>query len=338
MVVDYFKKTPLDEAFYAEHIEARLPRKLMDVHIHLSDPKLVGKRLDAQWDWAAACCDSMNIEGFHEVVKTFHPDREVEILALPPVSAHLDHAACNDYMASIMGDGSVRSAEMVVRPEWTAEYVEQQLVENHFAGFKPYPDLVAGKKGSEIGIFEFIPHHQLAVLDRHKAILTLHIGRPGRLPDPNNIHDLLEMRQKYPDIKIIIAHCGRSYAVDTIRRGLEGLGSHAGDFLYDLAAVLNPEVLRRVFDRLPHDQIFYGTDLPVFLWHGRRRWTDTEYFNLCREDFWWNKHEEGAETEAKYTFFLYEQLRNLLDVTDEFEGQALREKIFYENANRLVSR
>ena len=126
--------------------------------------------------------------------------------------------------------------------------------------------------------------------------------------------------------------------MDTIRRGLEGLGSHAGDFLYDLAAVLNPEVLRRVFDRLPHDQIFYGTDLPVFLWHGRRRWTDTEYFNLCREDFWWNKHEEGAETEAKYTFFLYEQLRNLLDVTDEFEGQALREKIFYENANRLVSR
>ncbi|MHB1365869.1 MAG: hypothetical protein ACYCWE_08590 [Eubacteriales bacterium] len=60
-----------------------------------------------------------------------------------------------------------------------------------------------------------------------------------------------------------------------------------------------------MLDNVSHERIMYGTDLPVFLWHGRRRWTDDAYYNHAREDIAWNTHYEGRETEARYTFFLY---------------------------------
>lgn len=338
-MVSYFTKTPVDEAFYQAYLKDRLPRRIVDMHLHISDPALIGRRLDAAEDWAAECCDAMPIEDYRQYAAAFYPDSELILHALPPVSRGIDHAACNAYLARLLREKKLDYALMVVRPDWSAEFVERQLVEGGFLGFKPYPDLVSGKKGSDIAIFAYMAPHQLEVLNRHKGILTLHIPRAGRLPDENNLRELKELRDRYPDIHIIIAHVGRSYAVDTIERGLAGLGSYVNNFTYDLAAVLNPAVLDRVFSRIDLDKIYYGTDLPVFLWHGKRRWTDTAYFNLAREHFSWNRHEEGSEAEAQYTYFLYEQLKNILDALDRIGGDAaLRERIFYGNARAVLDR
>ena len=335
-MVSYFERTQWDEEFYHRFLKNRLPQKIFDMHLHLSDPVLVGRRQETD-DWAAQCCDSMPIEDYLEYAKSFYPDQEVEFNALPPVSKNLDHAACNGYLARLLKEHKISHSLMVVRPDWTAEYVDQQLEENGFGGFKPYPDLVSGKKGSDISIFAFMPHHQLEVLNRRKLMMTLHLPRAGRLPDPQNIRELLELRQRYPDIKIVVAHFGRSYAIDTIDRGMAALGDHLNDFHWDMAAVLNPAVLDRMFAKVNLDHVYYGTDLPVFLWHGKRRWDPDQYHNLAREDFPWNLHEEGPEKESRYTYFLYEQMKNILDVADAIgAGKQLIDKLFYQNAEKLM--
>ena len=91
--------------------------------------------------------------------------------------------------------------------------------------------------------------------------------------------------------------------------------SYMRELNFDTAAVLNPAVHAMALEVMDPKRILYGTDLLVFLWHGKRRWTQWEYFNLAREDFPWNRHEEGPEAEAGYTFFLYEQLRSILDLS-----------------------
>ena len=109
-------------------------------------------------------------------------------------------------------------------------------------------------------------------------------------------------------------------------------------FYWDTAAVLNPQVYKLAFEELPEERILYGTDAPIMLWHGKRRWTFDKYINLVREEFSWNTHEEGIEAERRYTLFIYEQMRSILDNIEELEmGETFKRKLFSENAKRLLS-
>jgi hypothetical protein len=38
----YFERTPLDAAYYAEHLRPRLPARIFDVHAHLNLPEHIG--------------------------------------------------------------------------------------------------------------------------------------------------------------------------------------------------------------------------------------------------------------------------------------------------------
>lgn len=329
----YFKKTEADIEFYDKYLRGCLPSKIADVHLHISRPEYTANAEEDPYSWAAQCAGTMTAEDYAIYSKTFYPDSEVFVNALPQVTRGADVDGGNGYISRLKRENAlVRWAHMLVDPRWNAEETELKLINGGFDGYKPYPDFVSGARGSEIGIFEFVTREQLAVLDKHKKSMVLHLPRAGRYPDPHNIGELLAILEKYPGIKLILAHCGRCYAIDHIRRAKELMGEAFGYIHYDLAAVLNPEVIRFMLENVPHTNIMYATDLPVFLWHGKRRWTNTEYFNLAREDFPWNRHEEGTEAENNYVFFIYEQLKNILDAAEQFGGGELTERLFWKNA------
>ena len=334
-----FTYTPHDRAYYDAHIAPRLPRVIWDVHQHVTRPDQVA-RIDPAMikaDWAIQCGMAMTWEDYDRFRRTVYADRQVKVTAFGNVVRGGDHAGNNAYIADLLRAGRVETGLLVLDPALPAEEVARQYDEGGFAGFKPYADMVAGQKGADVPFSAFMPPAHMKILNDRRGVLMLHVPRAGRLPDERNIRELLQLRQQYPDIAIIIAHMGRSYCPATLRQGLDKLGRHANEFHYDCAAVLNPAVLSLALERLDHDKIHYGTDLPVFWWHGRRRWTEDRYFNLAREDFDWNTHAD-REHEDTYTLFLYEQLNNLLDVTGEDRDPAdLRQQIFYGNSARLFA-
>ena len=48
-------------------------------------------------------------------------------------------------------------------------------------------------------------------MDELGAIVMLHIPRNGRLKDPVNLAQIMEIKQEFPNIRLIIAHIGRAY-------------------------------------------------------------------------------------------------------------------------------
>ena len=194
--------------------------------------------------------------------------------------------------------------------------VDETLV--HFYGLKPYPGFIAAYKGAENTIYDFLPHSHLAVLNRQKKAVILHLPRRDRFADRANIRELLEIRQKYPDITIILAHLGRSFCPYYLREGMDIMGDDINGFYFDTSAVINPDVYRLAFEKLDRTRMMFGTDAPILYWHGKRSWTERVYQNLCRENYCWNRHIEGAEREGKYVFVMYEQMNNILNVMDEF--------------------
>lgn len=334
-MIDYFKKTEYDIEFYNNYIKDRIPNKIIDMHVHITKDEFKKNCIEDPNSWATQCSSNMDIDDYMYYSKIFYPDSEVYINALPSVTKGIDTNGNNKYISDLKRDGKVLFSHMLPDPSWNPEYTEKILIEENFDGYKPYPDFVSGARGTEIGLFEFLTHDQWSILNKHKKSMVLHLPRAGRFPDDNNINELKTVREKYPDIKLIIAHCGRSYSMYYIEEAYKKLGSLMNEFYYDFAAVLNPDVINFMLTHVNHNRIMYATDLPVFLWHGKRRWTYTEYFNLAREDFKWNTHEEGFEKESKYTFFIYEQLKNILDSAYNHGGKQLAEMLFYDNAKNL---
>lgn len=310
---DYFQKTPLDEAFYAQYIHNRLPERILDAHAHYNLPEHV-KNVSAaaiREDWALECGLLMSFEDACSYYEILLPETQVDKIALPWPLREADTHGNNAYVSLLAKKPDVR-ALMTIRPEYGADSIERAFAEGGFSGFKPYPYMASEAKRAEVSVFDFMTHAQFALANKLHAPVLLHLPRAGRMADPANIADIRAILDRYPNVKLVVAHFGRCFNAEYFERSLERLGQDVHRFWFDTAAVINPAVYKLAFGELDYHKILFGTDFPILLWHGKREWANGTYVNLCREDFSWNTHPHAAD-EPNYTFFVYEQLKVILD-------------------------
>jgi hypothetical protein len=333
----YYTLMEHDKAFYREILQPRLPSQLYDIHVHLNLQEHVAMVPQERWlsDWAMEIGHVLPVNDALACTEELFPQSRYHINGFPMPVKEADLRSNNSYLAEQQRQNKL-SAFMCIMPEWKDEEIERGLEEEGFLGVKPYPDMVSGVKGADIGIFDFMPPNQWEILNRHKKVVMLHLPRKDRLPADGNIQELKHIRQSYPDLFIIIAHFGRSFCPVYLEEGLNKLGDADG-FYFDTSAVLNPSVYDVALTRLHPEQILYGSDMPITLFHGRREWTDRSYINLSSEDYSWNTDRRSPEEEASYTLFIYEQLAAMLDAMDRNGiSKEHREGIFFNNARCLL--
>jgi predicted TIM-barrel fold metal-dependent hydrolase len=337
-VEGFFNYTEIDKAFYDKYLGPRLPAEVYDVHVHMSLPEHTDMLPEERFlkDWALQCVNILTVDDAYRIAVEIFPGIAFRIAGFGWPILEADIKGNNKYLVKMRKAGKI-DPFMVVRPEWEPEKVEKNLIDNGFVGFKPYPDMVTGEKGADVSIFTFFPHEQWEILNRNKLAVMLHLPRKGRFADDGNVRELDEARQKYPEVTIIIAHFGRSFCPYYLEEGLRKLNGAEG-FYFDTAAVLNPEVYMVAFNKIPSEKILYGSDMPIPLMHGRRKWTDREYINFCREEYEWNKDKhESPEIERNYTLFLYEEIKAILDGIDN-AGLSERQKrgVFRDNSMKAL--
>jgi len=199
-----------------------------------------------------------------------------------------------------------------------------------------YQKQIIGRQ-EQAGIFDFLPHPILEVANDRRAWVTLHVPKAGRLGHPQNILEIRELRRRYPNIVLVIAHLGRCY---TEPQALEALPQLAGDpgLFFDTSAVLNPACHRIALDHFGPRRVIYGSDNPILYMRGRRQYQDRAYLNRTSHPFYFNQHREPPAIEAQYTLFMYEDLRGIkqacveLGITDAKSIAA----IFHDNASALI--
>jgi hypothetical protein len=210
-------------------------------------------------------------------------------------------------------------------------------------GVKPYYSLISVDRETrdrhlEASIFEFLPHHVLEVINDRHAWVTLHIPKAARLGNADNVREIREIRRRYPNIVLVIAHLGRCY---TEPHALEAVPQFAEDpgLYFDSSAVLNPACHRVALQYLGPRRILYGSDNPVMYMRGRRQYRERTYINRTNHPFHFNRDREPAEVEARYTLFMYEDLLAIKQACTEL-GIVAREQIemiFHANADRLIA-
>lgn len=320
-----------------EEIRPWLPARIIDVHAHVSLPEHSGtispERIAANWATEVGSLQSW--EDLRSHYRQLFPGIRVSSLVFGNVFREAYTEACNEYVLRGALDAANDSrALFVTRPEWKASTIEKAIARG-FIGIKPYPDL-APQQSLEVSIYDFLPRDHLEALDNLGGILMLHLPRAGRLADPDNIRELLEIREDFPRIGMVVAHVGRCFCLPTAEKALPHF-SDVPDILFDTSANLNPDVFYYALEVIGPERLLFGSDLPITLMKGVREHVGEVYINYTDAPYSWNTNRKPPEEEAKYTYYLYEELKALIRAIERAGlGREEMEQIMYSNAARLL--
>ena len=341
-----FEVKAIDREFYHERLREFLPATLIDVHTHVWLDQFKSTQKEEclrAVTWPGRVAVDNSIEDLMETYRLMFPHKKVTPLIFgSALSFGDDLDGSNEYVRECARKFHV-PALIFADPRWSEVELEERISSGHFLGAKVYltrSDPRIPEK--DVQIYDFLPHHQLKVLDRHGWIVMLHIPRPGRLRDPLNLAQMVEMERLYPNVKLIIAHVGRAYCPEDLGSAFEVLGE-TRKMQFDISANTCFETFKQAIQSVGPKRILFGSDLPVLRMRTRRICEGGRYVNLVPEGLYGDVsgdphlREVRGEDADRLTFFLYEEIDAFRRAAKETGlGEDDIEAIFYGNALEVL--
>lgn len=336
-----FEVTANDRRIYEQQLRDFLPEKIIDVHAHvwldhlkIKDPNAPKRTVS----WPRVVALDNSIEDLQETYHLLFPGKQVSALFF----ANGEGDGNNNYVAE-----SARKtgwpALYFSHPSESAEELEAHIRKGGFLGVKSYLSLSPKYiPGPEVRIFDFFPKHQLALLDKMGAIMMLHIPRNGRLKDPVNLAQIAEIKEQFPNIRLIIAHIGRAYVQSDIGNAFDTLDRYP-TLMYDFCANCCDDAIETCLRHAGAKHLMFGLDMPILRLRTRRIQENGTYINLVPPgiygDLGGDPHmrEVSQDEGEKITFFAYEELLAFKRVAEKL-GLSRQdvEDIMCNNAQNLI--
>ena len=339
-----FEVTENDRRIYEEELRDFLPEKMIDAHCHvwldrLVDRKPVPPEEKRTVSWPDLVAKDDPIEDLIETYRLLFPGKEVTPLMF---SNHGGSAANNAYTAECSAKTGY-PALYFSHPWESPDFVEESIRKGHFLGEKSYLDLAPDYiPEREIRIFDFFPKAQLERLNEMGAIVVCHIPRPGRLKDPVNLGQIMEIKRQFPRLRFIVAHIGRAYTEGDVGNAFDTLDK-APDLMYDFCANCCEYAITEVLRHAGPKHLMFGTDMPITRMRMHRIAENGTYINLVPPGLYGDPsldphlREVSVEEAGKITFFAYEELLAFKRAATALGlGKEDVEDVMYNNAKRLI--
>jgi predicted TIM-barrel fold metal-dependent hydrolase len=195
----------------------------------------------------------------------------------------------------------------------TPEFIEEQVISGGYQGLKPYlGGCREGVKPSDADIYDFLPEKHLEVANKYGWKVILHVSKDDRFKNKSNLDTLLEIEEKYPNVKLIVAHIGRAYAKEDVGDAFIRL-KDTKNMLFDFSANVNADIIRDCIDTFGSKRVMFGTDMPIAKMRMYRIIENGYYYNVVPRGLYGElvkKDPHMRESDEKnITNFTYEILR-----------------------------
>lgn len=340
-----FLLNDVDKQFYETRLRDFLPERIIDVHTHVwldQFRRKTGTDPSRTVSWPSMVAKDNSIEDHMESYRIMFPDKVVKPVIFSNLSPEDDLEAGNGYISQSAARYKLPCL-MYADPELPADLLDKSVKEGGFSGIKVYLDFSPGYiPQNEIRIYDFLTREHLEVADRNGWVVMLHIPRSGRLKDPVNIAQMMEIDKRYKNIKLIIAHVGRAYCNEDVGDAFRYLRKTERMY-FDISANCNAWVFEELLKNIDHKRILFGSDLPILRMRTKRICENGKYINLIPKGLYGDVSKDSHmrecsdETARNMTLFMYEEI-------DAFKRAAQKtglqksgiEDVFYNNAKKML--
>lgn len=343
-----FEVRQVDKRYYEERLKDFLPQRIIDIHTHVWLDAYRAKKNEAPSrvvTWPARVTLDNPVEDLRETYHLMFPDKVVIPLIFGFALEYGDDIEGMNAYVSECGQKYGYPACIFADPRWSSTEFEEKVKGGGFLGAKVYLTMADSYiPEKEMRIFDYLPHHQLDVLNRHGWMVMLHIPRDERLRDPVNQAQMLEIEERYPRVKVIIAHIGRAYCQEDVGDAFSVLAK-TKNMMFDFSANTNADNMAQLIRAVGPKRIVFGSDMPIVRMRMRRICENGVYINIVPKGLYGDVSEDihmreadGEEAE-RLTFFMYEELdafRRAAEETGLTRGDI--EDIFFNNAHAMIER
>lgn len=338
-----FQVTDYDRQVWETELKDWLPDSIIDIHTHvwlnsLKDaPKGGAQHFTVSWPSLVAPDNS--IEDLQETYELMFPGKKVKSLMFTAGGA----SAANNQYVSQSSAKSGFPALYYSHPEETAEQLRAKIISGGFLGLKSYLDFAPKYiPDDEIRILDFFPPHQLELMNELGGIVMCHIPRSTRLKDPMNYEQIALIKEKWPNIRFIVAHIGRAYTHGDIGDAFTRLDQFP-DLMYDFCANCCEYAIEELLKHAGPKHAMFGTDMPILRMRTRRIEENGTYINLVEKGLYGDvsgdshMREVSKEEAESITFFAYEELLALKQACTALGlSKEDVEDIMFNNAFNLI--
>jgi predicted TIM-barrel fold metal-dependent hydrolase len=328
-----------DLKIFMEEFNDFLPDNIYDFHVHMWKKEFIKEEISKERERQITFFDpdiisGFKIEDFKKITKKIFPGKKCNGLFFGLPMKEINISENNSYIAEINKDNN--SYGLFV-PEPDLKEIPEDFFDNRFIGFKPYPDLARSSKiNDDISIFDFISDAVLEFCHEYGLILLIHLPRERRLNDERNIEEIKAIGKRYPKIKIILAHAGRSYCYYDIKNSIKYLKGLKN--LYVDTSMINEFSVNQVLMKeLGPEKILFGSDLSLAVLKGKNIDINNKHYFITSEPRTWSLSSSQIALDD-FTLFIYEMIRALRIASKNLKlGNRDIDNIFYSNANRLIN-
>lgn len=324
-----------DLCIFQQELNDFLPEKIFDCHVHVFEKASFSGEIPPT-DFRQKFGGEFTFEMCDQYLGTLLPNRKIAYNSFGLPDRVTNRNLADRYVGAHC-DNINRFGMALTSPYDVLDQLSKRVKDNHLIGYKPYWNMVDNRKPGEITIFDMFSQDSLEWANQEKLAITLHIPRSGRLADPVNQKDMVEICRRYPGIKFIFAHIGRAYYLSNVVGFLEGVAQMSNAWI-DTAMVNHEGVLEYAFHAFPRDRILFGSDAPIAFLRGKSIEVNNQYAYLMGENYAIGSTIFDTLSTLKYATFYYEQLRGLKLAMNRarLSGKEI-ENIFYNNSNRLFT-
>jgi len=253
-----------DREIWEEELEAFVPDRILDAHVHLfnrADFSKLPPRLSDREDDRLA-----DLNAWAQVL---YPGRRMNYLILGYPLPGIDVAHHIRFVNSEMEQMPEVRCNRLVTPSCKIEDIARDVDHPQIIGLKPYRTYSVTGDIAQCRIHEFLPHEQMEFANERGLWVTMHLSRHAACADRQNLDDLEEYTTKrYPNIKWLLAHCARSFTYWPIEHAIERL-RNMPNIHYDTSAVTDVRPYVTLLTKEDTSRIFWGSDaVTAAFFHG----------------------------------------------------------------------
>ncbi len=296
----------IDLPFYRSEIAPLLPKEILDFHAHVwrvQDWKEVPWEKGRTGAKYMVTDETYTMESLLEDGRRMFPGKRFSAVCFGMATPAADLEKTNAYTTTAAHIRGMFPLHVTGKGTLDKEELKRQMIENGFFGYKVLLNWHGNDYG-RIRVQDMIGSEEMKLADSMKLVVLLHVPRNGRLADPVIQRGVRELSTRYPNVSIVLAHCGRAYLPSEMKAAYPSIVDLKNVYL-DTSMVMDPTVLQMLFENIESSRILFGTDLPVARMRGRRVYVMDHWVDLVLSGPPESAYRAHADN-IRATFMVYE--------------------------------